>query len=90
MFTGHTWRRTSAQSMANAGCVSSAQMRTFYRWENDKTANEYLHNSTHGHLQCADALAKHVVVSKETHKSADIPPLNINNNTNCTINIQLN
>jgi integrase len=47
-YTGHSFRRSSATQMANAGATST-DLRRFYHWKNDSTANQYIDKSAvHG------------------------------------------
>jgi integrase len=47
-YTGHSFRRSSATQMANTGATST-DLRRFYHWKNDSTANQYIDKSaTHG------------------------------------------
>ncbi len=47
-YTGHSFRRSSATQLANAGATST-DMRRFYHWKNDDTANRYIDQSAvHG------------------------------------------
>ena len=44
-FTGHSFRRSSATNMAEAG-ASSTDMKTHVNWKNEGTALKYINNST--------------------------------------------
>jgi hypothetical protein len=47
-YTGHSFRRSSATQLANAGATST-DMRRFYHWQSDATANQYIDKSVvHG------------------------------------------
>jgi integrase len=43
-YTGHSFRRSSATQMANAGATST-NMRRFYHWKSDSTAYQYIDKS---------------------------------------------
>jgi integrase len=105
-YTGHSFRRTSATLLANAG-ADLAVLKRHGAWKSSSVAEKYIEDS----LESKNKIARMILngetfvevlqqqkkeVSNKTSlsntisSSSNYPPVNIEGNTNCTINLNIN
>lgn len=63
-FTGHSFRRSSATHLADAG-ASSVDLRRQFNWKDDQTANRYIINSKSRNTHVAKMIQQNVSTSVE-------------------------
>lgn len=79
-YTGHSYRRSSATQMANSG-ANSAQIRRYYRWNSDSTANKYLDNSRSNSIAVAKIIAGPEDPSQNNRPQIPLGNTNLTNST---------
>ena len=90
-YTGHCFRRSSANALAEAGCSTTA-LKKHFNWQNEATALRYVENTKNAKLAISDKIASSsssmttMVSGLQTEERSETKVLNLTNCQNIVIN----